>query len=108
MFSSAQGAGLFASAFCMSVVVPAAIEASANQYIVINVAYHPLKFKFVLQQLPASLWVHFKYHVPYVPFCFESKLGLDVPFLQFQVWVLSEDDVLRVFRCHRIRYILYN
>ena len=81
MFSSAQGAGLFVSAFCMSVDVPATIEASANPYIVVDVAYHPLKFKFDLQELPGSLWVHFNYHVLYVPFCVESELGLDVPFL---------------------------
>jgi hypothetical protein len=92
----------------MSVVVPAAIEASANRYMVITVAYHPLKFKYVLQQLPGNLWVHFNYHVPYVPFCFESELGLVVPFWQFQGWVLSDDGVLRVFRCHRIRYVVYN
>jgi len=40
--------GLFAPAFSMSVVVPAAFEASAYRYIVINVAYRPLRFEFVL------------------------------------------------------------
>ena len=90
----------------MSVIVPASIEASANRNIVIGVAYHPLKFKFVLQQLPTSLCVHFNYRIPYVPFGFESVLGLDVPFLEFQVWVLREDDVLCVFRCHRVRYVV--
>jgi len=82
MFSSTNGTGLFAPAFCMSVVAPAAFETSADLYIFINVAYRPLKFEFVLQQLSSSLWFHFNYHVPGVPFGFERELVLDVPFLQ--------------------------
>jgi len=66
----------------MSVVVPAAFEKSAYRHIVINIAYCPFKFEFVLQQLTASLWFHFNYNVPYVPFGFEGELVLNVPFLQ--------------------------
>jgi len=58
MFSSAKGAGFFAPAFCITVVVPAEFEASAYQHIIINVAYCPLMFEFILLQLSASLWLH--------------------------------------------------
>ena len=82
MFSSTKGAGLFAPELCMSVVVPAAFEASADRYIAINVAYRPLKFEFLLKQVSSSVWLHFNYHVPDDPFGSEGEIVLDVPFLQ--------------------------
>ena len=46
MFSITQGTGLFAPAFCMSMVLLAAFETSADRHTVIKVAYRPLKFDF--------------------------------------------------------------